>query len=117
MAFVDQPDFDGADISMYLLTTLGGELITLATAREIAKLVLRDRYGQEELDRQSPLNVEADGDNWIVKGSHKPEFNDGQEPGVSRQGHLVMSISKGDGRILKFAFAGGARWEKSRRQD
>ena len=107
---MSEPDFDGAELSMYLLATMGSKLISQATALEIARMVLRDRHGQSELDRQSPLTIVAEDNNWVVRGSHKPDFDDGRGQSVLRQGSLKMVISQIDGRITAFAFEGGVRW-------
>jgi hypothetical protein len=51
------------------------KLITRATALVIAKMLLRDRFG--EVDHQEPFHVEEQGDAWVIAGNGVPDWNDG----------------------------------------
>ncbi|MGZ5851895.1 MAG: NTF2 fold immunity protein [Hyphomicrobium sp.] len=72
-------EFEGReyDLPMYLYLMVGEKLITRATALVIAKMLLRDRFGAEEVDHQEPFHVEEQGDAWVIAGNGVPDWNDG----------------------------------------
>ena len=47
----------------------GIKLITEAIAVEIARLVLTEEHGEDELKRQLPLMTRVEGNTWVVRGS------------------------------------------------
>jgi hypothetical protein len=57
----DVSKFGGADYSMHLYKLVGTKLISAETALEIAKRVVRDNFGKEELDLQSPFAIREQG--------------------------------------------------------
>jgi len=112
---VTDSDADRKTTSMWLHKSLGTKLISAETAKEIARLVTRDRYGQIEVDRNEPLNVAAAGDTWAVTGSQNEEFDvrHPRDPGWA--GPVRMRVSQSDGQILEYDFA--VDWNKVGRKD
>lgn len=101
-------EFDGReyDLSMYLYLMVGEKLITRETALAIARMVLRDRFGSEEVDHQEPFHVEERGDTWVVVGNGVPDWNDGRPREALRYGRAEVILSQHDGRIVKLAVNG-----------
>ena len=98
-------DFEGReyDLSMYLYLMVGERVITRSTALVIAKLVLGDRFGSEEVALQEPLRIEERGDTWVISGSRQPDWEDGHPREALRHGKAEVIISQRDGRIIKMA--------------
>ncbi|MBL8565368.1 MAG: hypothetical protein JNM89_06600 [Hyphomicrobiaceae bacterium] len=98
-------DFEGRDydLSMYLYLMVGERLITRTTALSIARLVLADRFGSQEVQRQEPFRIEEQGKTWVISGSRLPDWDDGRPRGTLRHGKAEVIISQLDGRIVKLA--------------
>ena len=94
-------DGDDVDLSMYLYKILQERLVSRQTALEFAKLLIADRFGNEEVDRQAPLAIHDVDDTRVIEGSARPNWNDGRDPGVMRNGKIEIAISQFDGRIIK----------------
>jgi hypothetical protein len=80
-------------------------LITSDTATEIIRCVVRDRYGQDELDINEPLTAKDDGDTWLLRGAASRSA-DGSRP--AWMGPICGRVAKFDGQILGFIFEGDA---------
>jgi len=99
-------DVEGEGLSVHVMRALGTRLVSKEVAVKFAELLLLDRHGQAELDRQSPLQAEAEGDRWVVTGScSRPDV--GAPTGSLGPGCLSISISQIDGRVYDFKFVGG----------
>lgn len=98
-------DFEGReyDLSMYLYLMVAERLITRSTALMIARLVLEDRFGSQEVVLQEPLRIEERGNTWVISGSRQPDWDDGRPRGALRHGRAEVIISQLDGRIIKLA--------------
>ena len=88
---------------MWLLRANNIDLITSDTAIEIVRRVVRDRYGQEEVDRDEPLTVKDDSDTWLVRGTISPSVAGSRQAWM---GPIHGRIAKFDGQILGFIFEG-----------
>jgi len=91
----------GHDLSMYLYATLGEKLITRTTGLAIAKMVLQDRFGHQEVVAQEPFDIDEEDGTWVIKGSRQPNWDDGRPREAMRHGKAEVVISQFDGRILK----------------
>jgi hypothetical protein len=80
------------------------EFITSETAIEIVRRVIRDRYGQDEVNRNEPLTVQDDGDTWLVGGTTSSSA--GSKP--AWMGPIKARLAKFDGQILGFIYGGDA---------
>jgi hypothetical protein len=89
--------------SMFLRRISGDKLISMQTALEIARLVLRDNGGQSELDENEPLSAAEDGDTWVVQGGASTTPVKGPS-GLLLNGRFKMRISQFDGQILDCVF-------------
>lgn len=98
-------DFEGSghDLSMYLYSTLGEKLITRATGLAIAKMVLQDRFGPQEVVAQEPFDIKDEDGTWVIKGSRRQHWDDGRTRDAMRHGKAEVVISQFDGRILKLS--------------
>jgi len=98
-------EFEGReyDLSMYLYLMVGEKLMTRATALALAKMLLHDRFGAEEVDHQEPFHVEERGDTWVIVGNGVPDWNDGRPREALRHGRAEVVLSQLDGRIIKLA--------------
>ncbi len=94
----------GKDISIFGIESSGHTLISSAAAIEFARLVLRDKYGDRALATQSPLTVEADADEWVVRGSAPHAVSASFPTDPDEQGRLEMRVAQLDGQIRRFAF-------------
>lgn len=94
------------DLTMELYRAIGEKLVSQEAALGIAALIVEDRFGQDELDRQIPLKVHEQDDTWIITGSARPDVPVGTPSGALKTGQLLMTISQRDGRILNFGLAG-----------
>ncbi|MGZ5851894.1 MAG: NTF2 fold immunity protein [Hyphomicrobium sp.] len=94
------------DLTMELYRAVGERLVSRTTALAIAELIVRDRFGQGELDRQMPLEIRGQDDTWIITGNGLPDVPAGTPSGALKTGSLPMKISQLDGRILNFSLAG-----------
>ena len=72
----------------------GGIVNKPAMAERIAALVIANAYGEDELQRQEPLEVSDHEDRWLVEGSYNRE----RKP--EDLGPVKIWILKRDGRIL-----------------
>ena len=86
--------------SLYLRRASGAKLISAQIATEIARLVLREQYGQTELDRNEPFSIVEDGDTWIVRGKDPPKQAPQTPPDIISDGPFKMQISQYDGQIF-----------------
>jgi len=73
---------------------------TRELAEKIATLILRQKYGEDELQRQQPLRVEDKGDVWGVRGS----FNIDRV--LEGPGPFIIELQKRDARVLNILFEG-----------
>ena len=94
------------DLTMYLYKTLGETLVSRETATEFARLLIKDRFGVDELLRQEPLTVADHEQTWLITGSGTSLYGDGLPEGTLRRGRAVVEISKADGQIFQFAVEG-----------
>ena len=78
---------------------------------DIARLVVKDQFGQLEIDRNEPLKFVTDGDAWLITGSNSQEFNAKNQPDPPWSGPLRMRISRFDGQILSYVF--DLDWQKA----
>jgi hypothetical protein len=51
---------------MWLRCANGAQLISAKTAQELVRMIVRDEYGQAELDRNEPLSIHDEGKSWLV---------------------------------------------------
>jgi hypothetical protein len=65
--FPFKPDEEHPD--MMARRAAGMKLISDAIALEIARPVLAREHGEDEVNKQLPMSVVADGDTWVVRGS------------------------------------------------
>ncbi len=94
------------DSSMQLLSIMGQHLVARETALEVAKLLLRDNYGQAELDSQLPLTITDGGDCWMIRGCKRRNMRAATPANDVREADFVITITKSDCRVLKLAFEG-----------
>ncbi len=83
---------------MFLYRASGRKLISETVALEYARLVLKSEYGDEEVQRQQPLTISADGEDWVITGS--VPFPDD----FRLDGPFQMRVAQFDGQIRSFAF-------------
>jgi hypothetical protein len=88
---------------MWLLRANKIDLITSDTAIEIIRRVVRDRSGQDEVDRNEPLTVEDDGDTWLVRGTASASAAGSRKAWM---GPIRGRVAKFDGQILGFIYEG-----------
>lgn len=100
-----ESDREPDDLTMQIYKVFGEVLVDGQSAVEIARLVIRSRFGPEELARQEPLQTEDGADHWVIVGAATPDFL-GQHSGALVSGRVEIEISKSDGRIRKFALNG-----------
>ena len=81
------------------------EFITSETAIEIVRRVIRDRNGQDEVDRNEPLTVQDDCDTWLVCGT---ATSSATSSAPAWMGPIKARIAKFDGQILGFIYGGDA---------
>jgi len=91
-------------MSMWLRRANEKRLITAQIAIAIARLVLKEEYGQSEVDQNEPFSVTEDGDIWIVQGRDTPLQNTTDQPGLALAGPFQMRISKFNGQIFECCF-------------
>lgn len=72
----------------------GGVIFDSDIAREIAEVLFKHHYGQDEIKRQLPLTIEDKDDYWRIEGSRNRDCK------VGENGPLFLSIHKYDGRIF-----------------
>jgi hypothetical protein len=91
-------------VSMIIYRGTGAQLISSATAHEIARRVLEDKFPEDASD-QMPLSVSMNDGIWVVAGS-KPEkhFGTNSFPDASVSGKFIMHISPLNGQILRLTF-------------
>lgn len=87
--------------SMWLRHANGVRLISAPTAVEIVRMIVKDEYGQADLERNEPLSVRDDGEAWVVLGSGPKPSN---PPDPQWAGPLEVRISKFDGQILDYFY-------------
>ena len=88
---------------MWLLQANKIDLVTSDTAIELIRRVVRDRYGQDEVDRNEPLTVEDDGDTWLVRGTASASVAGSRKAWM---GPIRGRVAKFDGQILGFIYEG-----------
>jgi hypothetical protein len=88
---------------MWLMRANKINLITSDTATEIIRRVVRDQYGQTEVDRNEPLTTADDGDTWLVRGTASSPAAGSSEAWI---GPIRGRVAKFDGQILGFIFEG-----------
>ena len=69
-----------------------GLVPTMGMATEIAEIILKKLYGNEEIEKQKPFSINIENDIWIIEGS----LEKGSEGGVA-----YIEISKKNGKVLK----------------
>jgi hypothetical protein len=94
----------GRDISIFGIQASGQTLVSNQVALEFARLILRDNYGDDALAAQSPLTVEADADEWIVRGSAPHAVTPHYPTDPKEHGQLEMRIAQLDGQIRRLIF-------------
>lgn len=87
---------------MWLRYANGAQLISTKTAQELARMIIKDEYGEAELDRNEPLSIHDEGKTWLVSGSMPtaPDSSDPRQP--SWGGPIQVRISKFDGQIIDY---------------
>jgi hypothetical protein len=89
--------------SMWLRYANRIRLISAKTAQEIVRMIVRDEYGQAELDRNEPLSIYDEGETWLVSGSF-PKAADPSDPQwASWAGPIAVRISKFDAQIRDYS--------------
>lgn len=91
---------------MWLLRANKIDLVTSETAIELVRRVVRDRSGQDEVDRNEPLTVEDDGDTWLVRGTVSPSAAESRKAWM---GPIRGRVAKFDGQILGFIYEGDSK--------
>jgi len=66
-------------------------------------MIVRDEYGQDELDRNEPLSVQEDGDSWVVEGAPGKQHTLGPDR-FKGAGPIYARIAQFDGQILDYQF-------------
>jgi len=94
----------GKHISIWGLESSGQTLISSVVAVEFAKLVLRDRCGEKALAAQSPLTIEAEPDEWIIRGNAPHAVSRDYPTDPDEQGQFEMRVARLDGQIRRFTF-------------
>jgi hypothetical protein len=98
-----QFSMDGLSPSMWLRRANGSRLVSSKTAIELVRMIVRDEYGQDELDRNEPLSVQEDGDSWVVAGA--PGEQHALGPGRFKgAGPVYARIARFDGQISDYRF-------------
>jgi hypothetical protein len=95
------PNRDQEHISMTIYRGTGAQRISSATAHEIARRVLEDKF-PEDASGQMPFSVSMNDGIWVVAGS-KPEklFGTNSPPDASVRSRFIMHISPVNGQILR----------------
>lgn len=80
-------------------------LITQDLALGIAKLLLAQEFGPDDLALQQPLTVKDEGDAWLIEGSREFDYDTPRtdRPEGSAQmvdGNALVEIAKENGAIL-----------------
>lgn len=86
--------------SMLIYKARKAVLISRETAEEIAKRIVHDMWGEDDVRFQCPLDIRNDGDVWTIKGTGQVDPQ-AQMDMRTRKGRLNMVISKHTGEILK----------------
>ncbi len=98
----DQFAIDGLSPVMWMRRANSIRLVSANTAAELVRMIVKDEYGQDELDRNEPLSVRAEGDEWVVTGASGPQH---ARPGLPAEaGAIYARISQFDGRIVDYHF-------------
>ncbi|MGO8835063.1 MAG: hypothetical protein ACLQE9_19910 [Roseiarcus sp.] len=92
---------DGEWLDMTARRAAGMRLITEAIAREIARLVVANEHGEDELKAQLPFSVDPEADAWVVRGS-RPMMVGSDFSKLN--GPLEMRISQFTGQIFTCHF-------------
>lgn len=92
---------DGEDISVTLYKALQQPLVSRGTALAYARMLIADRFGEDEVLLQEPFVVDENEGNWIVRGSRQPNWADGLPRNALRHGPAEVVIAQSDGRITK----------------
>jgi hypothetical protein len=96
---------DSQENGSVLLLGFGGRIIaTRELALMMAGVLIRDVYGEQELDLQKPLGLSDGGDRWVIEGSG--EFDMSTLPGCVSHGRVEMEIAKANCRVLKLSRTG-----------
>jgi hypothetical protein len=90
---------EGEDPSMLIYGAAQTELATRDVARKLAEMVVKNVYGEAELDAQSPLKVYDGGDRWVIEGSRQPSLSN-VDPALLN-GRVEVVILKRNCQILK----------------
>lgn len=93
---------------MQLRRILQQKLVSREVALEIARLIIKDNDGEDELRLQEPLLASEIGDDWEIVGSRQVNYDDGRPPGALRLGRIELIISQWDGQIRNFVQEHGA---------
>jgi hypothetical protein len=111
----------GRDISIFGVQASGQTLVSSAVALEFARLILRDRYGEEALAAQSPLTVEAEADEWVVRGSAPHAVGPSYPTDPKEHGQFEMRVAQLDGQIRRLifniSFPEAAEFARKRREE
>lgn len=83
----------------FIFRVLNGDMVRdAATALDLAKTLLRHRYGEDMLKAQQPLSAHDAGDFWMIEGT--PEAVDP----VSNAGQVRLRINKADASVAWLYF-------------
>lgn len=95
---------DGEHVSMLAYRGFGQKLITRETALELAKALLKNAFGPDELERQGQLTaVEIEEGWWLVAGS-PARRSGGEAYEMAPSGPVEIEISQFNCRIRKLTF-------------
>jgi hypothetical protein len=111
----------GRDISIFGIQASGQALVSDEVALEFARLIVRDNYGGDALAAQSPLTIQAEGDEWIIRGSAPHAVSPRYPTDPNEQGQLEMRIAQLDGQITRLifhiSFPEAAEFARKRREE
>jgi hypothetical protein len=94
----------GGGISIVGIESSGHTLVSSEVALGFARLVLRDNCGDEALETQSPLTIEAEADEWIVRGSAPHAVGPKYPIDPDEKGRFEIRIAQFDGQIRRLVF-------------
>jgi len=88
---------------MLLLQATNTKLISEKIAVSLARDLIEEVYGKDELKTQEPLKALDGGETWIIEGNRK--FGDKPTAeNLPDYGKVELVVSKSDCRILKFTW-------------
>ena len=89
------------DPSMLILRATNPNLVSEKIAISLARKLIEEVYGHDELKAQEPLKIQDGGGTWKVEGSRQFDDKPSAE-NLPDYGRVELVVSKADCQILKF---------------